>query len=218
MSAVRRTARALVAVAALATIAGCGDPGPLDSLSDAQQDQLAAAWTARINATDAAAIPLDERNARVKTLYTSCAGLDRSSPLLAALSDSCQPVAIGTKLEAVLPERCAKPSTPCVRALDRIAQTTEQIATATSALSAAAKTAIADPSCQAEFAANETQLKAYGDLAEAYRVLALGVERRDEDISALGQRRIDDARALITPKGRVDERLLRFRKACGLGD
>lgn len=206
----------IVVAASLGAASGCGDPAPLESLSDVQRDQLAAAWTAQINATDTAAVPLDQRNARVKALYTSCAPLEQSVPLLASVAAACQPVAIGAKLSSVLPERCAKPSTSCVRALYRIADTTEEIATAAAGLTAAANTATTDAACRAEFSASETQLKAYGDLAEAYRVLALGVERRDEDISGLGQRRVDDARAKVAPTGSVDQRTARFLEACGL--
>lgn len=207
---------ALAATTALLGVSACGDPAPLDGIPEAQRSQLDAAWSARISATDTAAIPLDQRNARVTALYKACEGLDRSTPLLGAVGNVCQPTAISAKLSAVLPERCAKPSAPCVRALDRIADTTEELAAAASALAQAAETSIADPSCRAEFAATTPQLAAYDDLAKAYRVLALGIEQDDEDIAGLGQRRIDDARAQIGPTGRVDERTRRFREACGL--
>ncbi len=216
--AVRAAIVATLAAASLTGLAACGDPAPLEGLTDAQRDQLATAWTARISATDAAAIPLDQRSARVTALYKACEPLDGPQPLLAAVKASCQPAAIDAKLASVLPDRCAKPSASCVRALDRIAQNAEGLAAATAALSEAAKNTITDPACQAEFATPEQGLAAYGDLAQAYRVMALGVERADADITSLGQRRIDDAKAAIAPKGRVDERTLRFREACGLAD
>ena len=213
--ALRRSAAGALAAAFLA-LAACGDPAPLEGLSDVQQGQLATAWKARISATDSAAIPPDQRGARVTAFYKACEPLDPASPLLVAVKASCQPAAIDAKLASVLPDRCAKPSASCVRALDRIAQNTESLATTTAALSEAATTAIKDPECRAEFTSTSEQLKAYGDLAQAYRVMALGVERADADITSLGQRRIDAAKVLLTPKGRVDERWGRFRSACGI--
>ncbi|MBJ7470387.1 MAG: hypothetical protein JHD16_03765 [Solirubrobacteraceae bacterium] len=213
-----RMLAAATLLTASASLAACSDPGPLDDFGDAQRSQLESAWVAGINATDTAPIPVDQRNARVTALYKACEPLDQATPLLAAVAATCAPTAVAAKLSAVLPERCAKPSTACVRALDRIAQTTEELATASAALSTASASAVPAGACRTELSWTQPQLKAYGDLAQAYRVLALGVERRDEEISALGQRRIDDARAMITPPGTVAERTARFREACGLAD
>lgn len=214
----KRVAKAVVVLGATGVaLAGCGEAAPLESLSDTQRAQLDAAWSARIAATDPAAIPVEERNARVTALYKACGALDGSSPLTGAVSGTCQPTAIGAKLTAVLPERCARPTKSCVRALDRIAQTAEQQGVAAKGLSNAATAAVSDPLCRAQFTQNEVQLKAYTDLAQAYRILATGVEQRDKDISGLGQRRADDARAVLTAPGGVAERTAKFREACGLG-
>lgn len=213
----KRVSRAIVVIAAGgALLGGCGGSSALSSLSDAQREQLATAWTARIAATDAAPIPVEERNARVSALYKACAALDQSSPLTAAVSGSCQPTAVAAKLAAVLPERCARPTAACVRAADRLADVTEQRATSIDGLSNAATSAIDDPACRAEFAVTEDQLKALADLSQAYRILATGAEQDDEDIAGLGQRRIDDALAVLAPKGSVAERTSRFREACGI--
>lgn len=210
-----RGTAALLGVALLG-LAACGDPAPLEgALPEGQRAQLDAAWVARINATDPADLPVDERNARVTALYKACEGLDRTSPLLKSVSDACQPVAVAAKLGAVLPERCAKPAAVCVRALDRIADTTEQLGAASASLATAAKQ-IDDPECQEQLTASTLQIQAYGDLAAAYRVLALGIEQGDEDIAALGQRRIDDANAVLNQAGTPAERTAAFREACGL--
>jgi hypothetical protein len=214
---VKRVARTIVVIAAGgALLSGCGGSSPLGSMSDAQRDQLAAAWTARIAATDGAAIPVEERNARVTALYKACAGLDQSNPLTAAVAGSCQPTAIATKLNAVLPDRCKRPTASCVRAADRLASVTEQRATAVEGLSNAASSAIEDRACRAEFAVTGGQLEAYADLAQAYRILATGAEQKDTDIAGLGQRRVDDSLAVLAPKGTVAERTARFREVCGL--
>lgn len=213
----KRVARSIVVIAASgAMLSGCGDESPLSSLSDPQRDQLQAAWTARIAATDTAPIPVDERNARVTALYKACASLDQSSPLLAAVHGTCQPTAIATKLRAVLPERCQRPTASCIRGADRLADVTEQEATAIAGLQNAASTSIDDPACRAQLAATGGQLEAYDDLAQAYRILATGVEQRDADITGLGQRRVDAALTQIQPKGTVVERTTTFRDACGL--
>lgn len=206
----------LVVAAGGALLTGCGGSSPLGNLSDAQRDQLAAAWTARIAATDGQAIPVEERNARVTALYKACAGLDQSNPLTAAVAGSCQPTAIATKLNAVLPERCERPTASCVRAADRLASVTEQRAQAVDGLSNAATAAIEDRACRAEFAVTGGQLEAFADLAQAYRILATGAEQRDTDIAGLGQRRVDDSLQVLAPKGTVEERTARFREACGV--
>ena len=54
----------------------------------------------------------------------------------------------------------------------------------------------------------------YGDLAAAYRVVALGVEQKQKDIASLGQRKIDDAKAAINPKGTITQRTAAFRAGC----
>lgn len=206
---------ALVVAAGL-TVVGCGGSSALSGLSDEQREQLAAAWTARIAATDPAPVPVEERNARVKALYTACEALDASAPLNAAVKGSCQPTAIATKLAAVIPERCKRPTASCVRALDRVAATVEQQATAVDGLSNAASAAIEDPECKAQFVTSPVQLEGYEDLAQAYRIWATGVEQRDDDITGLGQRRVEDARALIGPPGTAAERTATFREVCGL--
>lgn len=212
----RRVARAGASVAVLATtLAGCGGtPAPLDALTEVQRTQLGAAWTARIIATDTANIAADERGVRAKALYGACKPLDPANPLLAAIAASCGPTASFQKLDALLPDRCGKPTAACVRALDRIAAATEQTAAALAKVDTEVKLVTKDPDCLKQLTTTELQSQGYGDLTQAYRVVALGVERKDKDIAGLGQRQIDDAKALVAPSGSVGQRTSAFRSAC----
>ena len=217
-SRLRRSGLAALATALLA-VAGCGgDPEPLEGLTPVQRDQLTTAWTAHIAATDATKLPDDERNARAAALYTACAPLDPTNPFLAAIAASCGPTAVSQKLSVVLPTRCSKPAAICVRALDRIAEATDQIAVLVEKIGTESARVIEDPACRRQFTTTEARTKAYGDLAAAYRIVALGVEQKDEDIAALGQRRIDDATAASKAPGTAAERTAAFRAACGIDE
>lgn len=201
------------AIAALA-LAGCGSPPPLETLSTTQRDQLDQAWTARISATDTADITGDARNERAKALYAACKGLDPTSELLSAVAALCGPTSSNQKLTTLLPDRCSSPAAICVRALDRIAAATEQEGQLLQKVGEEAKKVISDPTCLRQLTTTEAQVGGYGDLAAAYRVVALGVEQKDEDIAALGQRKIDDAKAFIAPKGTIAQRTAAFRADC----
>lgn len=210
----RRVPVALLTLAAAGLVGGCGSPPALDALTPPQRDQLDAAWTARISATDTANITTDARTVRAKALYAACKPLDGTNPLLAAVAALCGPTSSYQKLSVLLPERCARPAKICVRALDRIASATEQEGQALERVTAEAKRVVKDPDCLAQLTTNEAQLGGYGDLAAAYRVVALGVEQEQKDIADLGQRKIDDAKAAITPKGTIAVRTASFRTDC----
>ncbi len=210
----RRVAAGLLTLLAATAVASCGSPPPLEGLSPVQRDQLDAAWTARISATDTAAITGDARNERSKALYAACKPLDVTNPLLKAVSVLCGPTSSNQKLAVLLPERCAKPSAKCVRALDRIAAAAEQEGQALATVTAEAKKVIQEPACLAQLTTTPAQVAGYGDLAAAYRVVALGVEQDQEDIARLGQRKIDDAKAVINPKGTITQRTASFRADC----
>jgi hypothetical protein len=201
-----------------AGLSACGSKAPLDGMPEAHLTQLDAVWTARIEATDSAPISVAYRNARVTKLYTACKPLDLTSALLNAISQTCAPTQITEKLGAVLPQRCASPAAICSRALDRIAQATDALQDHLKNLNTQAKGVITDPACLAEFTTNDLKLGAYGDLSSAYRVLALGVERKDKDITALGQHRIDDAELVLADKRPVKAQVSAFRKACGIDE
>ena len=216
----RRTLAVLVATAACATgAAGCGSEAPpLEGITPVQRGQLVAAWTARIAATDGTAIAPEDRNARVTALYEACRPLDPTNPFLAAVAATCGPTAVREKLDVVLPARCSKPAAICVRALDRIAEATDGLSTTVVKVGEEARRVIADPECRAQFVEDEPRTKALGELASSYRMIALGVEQRDEDITALGQRRVAENTALIRAKGTAAQRTATFRTACGLGE
>jgi hypothetical protein len=210
----RRIAAALLTATVSFTAAGCGSTPPLENLSTTQRDQLDQAWTARISATDTAEITGAARNERAKALYAACKGLDPTSELLAAVAALCGPTSSNQKLTTLLPDRCSKPAAICVRALDRIAAATEQEGQLLQKVSEEAKKVISDPTCLRQLTIADAQVDGYGDLAAAYRVVALGVEQKDEEIAALGQRKIDDAKAFIAPKGTIATRTAAFRADC----
>lgn len=210
----RRPAGALLALAAATAVAGCGSPPPLERLTEVQRDLLDAAWTARISATDTADISTDARNERAKALYAACKPLDPTDPLLAAVAALCGPTASRQKLTVLLPARCERPAAICVRALDRLAASAEQEGQQLANVAAAAKPMIADPKCLAQLTTSPAQIDGYGRLASAYRVVALGVEQKQEDIADLGTRKIADAEAEIAPKGTIQQRTASFRADC----
>ena len=212
----RLTALLATAMVGAAPLAACGEPAPLESLTEQQRTQFAAAWTARIDATDPAVVPPEQRSARVTALYQRCEALDRTSALLETLSEACRPLAASTKLAALIPERCAKPTAQCTRALDRMSESTREISGKIGALDAMIERTIPDGACRQELDLTQAQITSYDGLSQAYEVWALGIERRDDDIAALGRRRADDARALMTRRGTAAEQTERFRTACDL--
>jgi hypothetical protein len=83
-------------------------------------------------------------------------------------------------------------------------------------LSDAVRTATDDAECRAEFTTDPARAQLYRDLSAAYDALALGVERRDADISELGRRRVEEAQAAIGSRLTTAEQIARFRQACGI--
>ena len=214
----RRAVRAfLLPVAALcAALAGCGGSPPAleGSLNDAQIAGLDRAWSQRITAVSApASSALEESSA----LYKACAAMEQGSTFLQAVHATCAPTSVAVKLAAVLPSRCAKPTQQCVRALDRAKSANDTLLAALLQLSDTVKTATDDRACRTEFTTDGSRAQAYRDLSAAYDALALGVERRDKDITALGQRRVEEAQAAIVSKLTTREQIDRFHQACGIG-
>lgn len=207
-----------LASAALATVAlsGCGGPEPLAKFTPTQQSQFDAAWTAVINATDTADLTELDRASRAKTLYAACKPLDRSNALLSALADACRPLYVSKKLDAILPTRCASPSAVCMRSLDRAQSTITVLATQLANVNAQAKLLITQPKCLAEVITTPARIDAYGKLAAAYGVMSLGVQRKDEDITTLGQHQIDDANTVIADNRGAAQRMAAFRTECGI--
>lgn len=212
---VRSTAAAL-AVTALAGVAGCGSSTPAleGSLNDAQISGLDRAWSQRIRAVNA---PPKTAVQEATNLYKACAAMDQSSTFLQAVHATCAPTAVTVKLGAILPSRCAKATPQCIRALDRAKAANDTLLAAMLQLSDAVKPTTDDADCRAEFTTDPARAQAYRDLSAAYDALALGVDRRDKTITALGQRRVDEAQAKIRSRLSTTEQIARFRQACGIG-
>ncbi|MBO9532458.1 MAG: hypothetical protein J7513_05740 [Solirubrobacteraceae bacterium] len=214
----RRAARGSVVTSACAIAvlaAGCGgtDPAFKGSLNDAQIQGLDRAWTQRITAVTA---PAARAGAQATKLYEACAQLDQSSTFLQAVHSSCAPTAVTVKLGALIPARCATPSSQCVRALDRAKAANDTLLATLQDVDDAVKVATSDPACRAEFTTDDARVKTYQDLSAAYDVVAVGADRRDKDIMALGQRKITEATAAIGSRLTPAEQIDRFRQACGI--
>lgn len=214
----RRAGRQLLpAAAVLLLAAGCGgEVPPLEgSLNDAQIAGLDRAWSQRITALGAST---DEAGKEATGLYRACAAMNQGSTFLQAVHTTCAPTAVSVKLGAVIPDRCATASRQCVRALDRAKAANDTLLGTLLQLSDAVKTATDDPDCRAEFTTDATREAQYRDLSAAYDALALGVERKDPDITKLGRQRVQEADAALRSRLTVAEQISRFRQACGIGD
>lgn len=210
--------RALVAAALCAVVtSGCGgDPEPLaDSLTPVQIAGLDRAWSQRITALSA---PADTATAAASDLYRACAAMELSSTFLQAMKTTCAPTAVSVKLAVVIPERCERPTRRCINALDRAKAANDTMTDALLQLSESAKTISSDERCLAQFTVDPVQEQRYRDLSAAFDALALGAERRDDDIMALGRRRIEEAQAAIKSRLSTPEQIARFRQACGIDD
>ncbi|MEH3053137.1 MAG: hypothetical protein PGN13_03885, partial [Patulibacter minatonensis] len=212
----RRPARVASLLAALAVgavpVSGCGagtPPAFEESLSSAQIAGLDRAWTQRISAVVSATGPADDADAEAAKLYEACAAMDQASTFLQAVNATCAPTAVSVKLAALIPSRCAEPTAQCVRALDRAKAANDTLLSALLQLSGSVKTATTNEDCRAEFTTDGARAQAYRDLSAAYDALALGAERRDDEITGLGRRRVKDAQAAIGSRLEVPEQIAR---------
>lgn len=214
----RATVQRLLPAAAVVLLAsGCGDRTPplSSNFNEAQIQGLDRAWSQRITALGAST---DEAAKESTALYRACAAMDQGSTFLVAVHATCAPTAVSVKLAAVIPDRCAKASSQCVRALDRAKAANDTLLGTLLQLNDTVKTATAAPDCRAEFTTDAPRQEQYRDLSSAYDALALGVERRDPDIAKLGRRRIQEADAALRSRLTVAEQVARFRQACGIED
>ncbi len=216
---VRRTpARYLLPAAAVLLLsAGCGGSAPPleGNLSEAQIVGLDRAWSQRITALGAST---DEAGAEATALYRACAAMNQGSTFLQAVHATCAPTSVSVKLAAVIPDRCEKASSQCVRALDRAKAANDTLLATLLQLSDTVKTATDDVDCRAEFTTDPAREEQFRTLSSAYDALALGIERRDPDITKLGRQRIQEADAALRSRLTVAEQIARFRQACGIED
>ena len=119
----------------------------------------------------------------------------------------------GSRTALTLPALTTTPR-EMARALDRVAAATEQEGGALAKVTAEARKVVTDAACLTRISTSETIIDGYGDLAAAYRVVALGVEQKDEDIADLGRRKVEDAQTFIEPKGSIAQRTAAFRADC----
>lgn len=213
----RRPGRAVVTTVLAATVAlsACGSPDPLANLTEPQRNQLDAAWTAVINATDTAQLTELDRASRAKTLYAACKPLDKSNAVLAALADACRPMYVSKKLDLVIPTRCAAPNAACQRALERNSSATEAVSKALTNLDAQAKRVIIDPECLAQLTSGP-RAAGWDKMSAGYNIYALGAQRKDTDIFGLGQRQVAEGRLLTADNRTAAQRMATFRESCGL--